>query len=594
MQTLRTFDFIQYQLQNFPQEKAFGYRYQGNWIYYSTADIINLANKLSSGLISLGIEKGDRIALATYQNRPEWTIADLAIQQIGAINVPVYPTISSSEYEYIFKDAGVKMAFVGKDDLYEKMSSAGLNKIIVFDDLNDGRIYWKSILNEDHLDQVEKIKNSILPDELATIIYTSGTTGHPKGVMLSHSNIVSNVLAITPISPISVGDSVLSFLPLCHIFERTASYHYAYKGTNVTFCSTEELGGEEGMLQLVKPHFFTTVPRLLEKVYEKIYNKGLELTGVKKKLFFWALDLTNDYEYDIHRPFPSSIKYKIADKLIFSKWRAALGGRVRGILTGAAPCPEKMLKIFSAAGVPIREGYGLTETSPGLCIGRYEKNSALIGTVGPPIDKIEIFIDDSEGVYLEGEGEILANGPNIMMGYYNKPEATQEVMKSIGNKIWFKTGDIGKLVDYKGQKFLKITDRKKELLKTSGGKYVAPAPIENALKESFFIEQAMVVGDGKKFVSALIVPSKEALSKHLGNANNNSEHSEINSLYQGIIDSVNQNLGHIEQIKKFTIVQGDWAPTKEDGTESELTPTMKLKRRVILEKYKFEIEELYA
>ena len=241
MQTLRTFDFIQYQLQNFPQEKAFGYRYQGNWIYYSTADIINLANKLSSGLISLGIEKGDRIALATYQNRPEWTIADLAIQQIGAINVPVYPTISSSEYEYIFKDAGVKMAFVGKDDLYEKMSSAGLNKIIVFDDLNDGRIYWKSILNEDNLDQVEKIKNSILPDELATIIYTSGTTGHPKGVMLSHSNIVSNVLAITPISPISVGDSVLSFLPLCHIFERTASYHYAYKGTNVTFCSTEEI-----------------------------------------------------------------------------------------------------------------------------------------------------------------------------------------------------------------------------------------------------------------------------------------------------------------------------------------------------------------
>jgi long-chain acyl-CoA synthetase len=594
MQPLRTFDFIQFQLHNFPQEKAFGYRYQGNWIYYSTADIINLANKLSSGLISLGIEKGDRIALATYQNRPEWTIADLAIQQIGAINVPVYPTISSSEYEYIFKDAGVKMAFVGKDDLYEKMSGAGLNKIIVFDDLNDGKTYWKSLLNEDNLEQVEAIKNSILPDELATIIYTSGTTGHPKGVMLSHSNIVSNVLAITPISPISVGDSVLSFLPLCHIFERTASYHYAYKGTNVTFCSTEELGGEEGMLQLVKPHFFTTVPRLLEKVYEKIYNKGLELTGVKKKLFFWALDLTNDYEYDIQRPFPHSIKYKLADKLIFSKWRAALGGRVRGILTGAAPCPEKMLKIFSAAGVPIREGYGLTETSPGLCIGRYEKNSALIGTVGPPIDKIEIFIDDSEGVYLEGEGEILAYGPNIMMGYYNKPEATQEVMKSIGDKTWFKTGDIGRLVDYKGQKFLKITDRKKELLKTSGGKYVAPAPIENALKESFFVEQAMVVGDGKKFVSALIVPSKEALSKHLANTNINSEKSEITNLYQGIIDSVNQNLGHVEQIKKFTIVQGDWTPSKEDGTESELTPTMKLKRRVILEKYKFEIEELYA
>ena len=594
MQPTRTFDFIHYQLTHFPQKKAFGFRYQGNWIYFTTEEIIDLANRLSSGLISLGIQKGDRIALATYQNRPEWTIADLAIQQIGAINVPVYPTISSSEYEYIFKDAGVKMAFVGKDDLYEKMSLAGLRNIIVFDDLQDGKTFWKSILNDKNLNQVEEIKNSIQPYELATIIYTSGTTGYPKGVMLSHSNIVSNVMAITPISPISVGDSVLSFLPLCHIFERTASYHYAYKGTNVTYCSTEELGGEEGMLQLVKPHFFTTVPRLLEKVYEKIYNKGLELTGAKKKLFFWALGLTNDCEYDIQRPFPSSLKYNIADKLIFSKWRAALGGRVRGILTGAAPCPEKMLKIFSAAGVPIREGYGLTETSPGLCIARYEKDLALIGTVGPPIDKVEIFIDDSEGVYLEGEGEILATGPNIMLGYYNKPEATSEVMKVIDGKTWFKTGDIGKLVTHKGRKFLKITDRKKELLKTSGGKYVAPAPIENSLKESFYIEHAMVVGDGKKFVSALIVPSKEALSKYLGNQELEPNNPEVLNLYQGIIDSINLNLGHIEQIKKFTLVQGEWTHTKEDGTETELTPTMKLKRRVILDKYKFEIEELYS
>jgi long-chain acyl-CoA synthetase len=590
----RTFDFIQYQLLNFPQEKSFGYRYNGNWIYFSTSEIIDLANQLSSGLLSMGVKKGDKIALATYQNRPEWTIADLAIQQIGAINVPVYPTISSSEYEYIFKDAGVKLAFVGKDDLYDKMNRAGLSNIIVFDDLNDGKIFWKNILNKDHLDEVENIKKGISADELATIIYTSGTTGHPKGVMLSHSNIVSNVMAITPISPISVGDSVLSFLPLCHIFERTASYHYAYKGTNVTFCSTEELGGEDGMLQLVKPHFFTTVPRLLEKVYEKIYNKGLELTGVKKKLFFWALDLTSDYEYDIVRPFPASLKYTLADKLIFSKWRAALGGRVRGILTGAAPCPEKMIKIFSAAGVPIREGYGLTETSPGLCIGRYERYSALIGTVGPAIDKIEIMIDNSEGTYLEGEGEILATGPNIMLGYYNKPDATSEVMKQIEDKIWFKTGDIGKLIQYKGQQFLKITDRKKELLKTSGGKYVAPAPIENALKESFLIEQAMVVGDGRKFVSALIVPSKDALEKQLGKIEPASYHSKAYPIYQEIVDSVNKHLGHIEQIKKFTIVNGDWSNIKNDGTESELTPTMKLKRRVILNKYENEINDIYA
>lgn len=601
----RTFDFIYFQQENFPQNKAFGYRYQEKWTYFSTGEIINLANELSSGLLNLGVKKGDKIALATYQNRPEWTIVDIAIQQIGAINVPVYPTISAKEYEYIFNDAGVSVAFVGKDDLFEKVKSAqksvpSLQHIITLDP-QEYAPHWLSICQPPNLESLASLKSSITPDELATIIYTSGTTGNPKGVMLSHSNIVSNVIAIAPISPISIGDVVLSFLPLCHIFERTASYHYAFKGCNVIFCGTDELGGEDGMLQTVQPHFFTTVPRLLEKVYEKIYNKGLELTGLKNKLFFWALQLTEDYEYDLQRNLINRIQFAIADKLIFSKWRAALGGRVRGILTGAAPCPEKMIRIFSAAGIPIREGYGLTETSPGLCIGRFEPHNSLIGTVGPSLDKVSIYIDTSEGTYLDGEGEILAAGPNIMMGYYKKPRETLEVMKTINGVTWFKTGDIGKLITLSnGNSFLKITDRKKELIKTSGGKYVAPAPIENALKENFLIEQAMIVGENMKFVSALIVPSYEALDKELKSkglnvtAENNLNDPEILKIYQRIINKINAELGHVDQIKRFTLVSGNWEPFKNDGTQAELTPTMKLKRRVILDKYTNQINQLYS
>lgn len=604
MKPTRTFDFIHYQNENFPQKNAFGYRNNEEWKYFSSNEIITLANELSTGLLNLGVQKGDKIALATYQNRPEWTIVDIAIQQIGAINVPVYPTISAKEYEYIFNDAGVSVAFVGKDDLFDKVQSAqksvpSLQHIITLDP-HEHAPHWLSICQPPNLETLETCKADIDEDELATIIYTSGTTGNPKGVMLSHSNIVSNVIAISPISPIGVGDVVLSFLPLCHIFERTASYHYAYKGCNVIYCGTDELGGEDGMLQTVKPHFFTTVPRLLEKVYEKIYNKGLELTGLKKSLFFWALQLTENYEYDLKRNLKNSIQVAIADKLIFSKWRAALGGRVRGILTGAAPCPEKMIKIFSAAGIPIREGYGLTETSPGLCIGRYEPHQAQIGTVGPCLDKVSIYIDTSEGTYLEGEGEILAAGPNIMLGYYNKPQETQDVMKTIDGISWFKTGDIGKLIPQKdGTSFLKITDRKKELIKTSGGKYVAPAPIENALKENFLVEQAMIVGESMKFVSALIIPSYEALEKELKSKGQVIQegilkHPIVLGIYQQIIDQINEDLSRVEQIKKFALVSGNWEPFKKDGSQAELTPTMKLKRRVILEKYADQINQLYT
>ena len=498
MEISRLFDFIYYQQEKLPLEKAFGDKRNGNWVYLSTEEIITKVNKVSRGLLALGVLPGDKISIITYKNRPEWVIMDLGMQQIGAINVPVYPTISSGEYEYIFNDASVKLAFCGSGDLVQKVKNAqknvpSLQQIYAFD-ANPEVPFWESIFSDAGADEVEKRKANVKADELATIIYTSGTTGNPKGVMLSHTNVVSNIMDVQEVMPLDPGEKVLSFLPLCHIFERAASYAYMYNSFSVTFTGTDNLGGPDGDLMAIKPHFFTTVPRLLEKVYEKIYNKGLNLTGIKKGLFFWALKLTDDYEFDKTYSGLAKIKMAIADKLIFSKWREALGGNIKGILTGAAPCPLKMAKIFSAAGIPIREGYGLTETSPGLCVGRYTPNGALLGAVGPTLSSVEIKIDNN-GEYREGEGEILASGPNIMMGYYNKPEETAEMIFEEGGKRWLRTGDVGKLVkNATGREFLQITDRKKELLKTSGGKYVAPAVVENKLKEDFLIEQLMVVG----------------------------------------------------------------------------------------------------
>ncbi len=606
MTVTRLFDFIYYQKENFPQEKSFGQKENGKWVYYNTDEIIDMAMQVSCGLLEMGVKPGDKIALAAYVNRVEWSIMDIGLQQIGAINVPVYPTISPKEYEYIFNEAEIKYCFLGKDDLYDKVAAAQKNVGTLLDiytfDKQEGRKYWKDMFREGREAEVQEIMAGIKEEELATIIYTSGTTGNPKGVMLSHTNIVSNAKNVKELLPITAGETALSFLPLCHIFERTASYSNMYNGINIVYTSTDNLGGPDGDLAAIKPHFFTTVPRLLEKVYEKIYNKGLTLTGAKKSLFFWALKLTEDYEYDKNYTGLSAIKRKIADKLIFSKWREALGGNVRGILTGAAPCPVKMAQVFSAAGVPIREGYGLTETSPGLTINGYGPGKAMLTTVGPNLPNVDVRIDSSEGEYREGEGEILAKGPNIMMGYYKKPEETAKVMRDIDGERWFCTGDIGTFVkDKNGNQFLKITDRKKELLKTSGGKYVAPAPIENKFKEDFLIEQMMVVGDKRKFVSALIVPAEEALKDWCGGCGMNwdSLSEAINdpkviARYQEIVDQYNPNFSHIEQIKKFVLLDQSWEPSKADGSAAELTPTMKLKRRVILEKYGDRINGIYG
>ena len=605
MATTRLFDFIHHQQKNNPLKKSIGSKVNGAWKYYSTEEIIDSANKFSCGLLKLGVKKNDKIAIITYKNRTEWSIADIGIQQVGAITVPVYPNISPREYEYIFNDSEIKYCFLGTDDLYEKVELASKNIPSLIDiytfDRQEGKKYWEDIFMEEGISEVKKIMESIDPEELASIIYTSGTTGNPKGVMLSHKNIVSNVLNVSNLLPIDSGDAVLSFLPLCHVFERSASYAYQFRAVTINYTGTDNLGGEKGDLQTLKPHYFNTVPRLLEKVYEKIYNKGLSLTGTKKKLFFWALSLTDDYAYDKKYGGLAAIKRNIADKLIFSKWREALGGNIKGILTGAAPCPISMARIFSAAGIPIREGYGLTETSPGLTVNGYKKGMAMLVTVGPALKNVDLYIDTSDGDYKEGEGEILAAGPNVMMGYYNQKQKTEEVFKEIDGKRWFRTGDIGKFLKSGDNQFLKITDRKKELLKTSGGKYVAPAPIENALKEDFLIEQVMVVGDKRKFVSAIIIPSKEALQNWCKEHQVTNQsfadmitNEKVINCYQEIVNKYNPKFSHIEQIKKFKLLDAEWEASKKDGTDAELTPTMKLKRRVIAEKFKKDIDDMYV
>lgn len=585
MEVKRLFDVLHYQKENHPQQVALATIKNGDWWKISTDELISLSNNMSLGLLKLGIQKGDKVAVVTSANRTEWNVCDQGIGQIGAINVPLYPTISTKDYEYILNHAEAKICIVSDAGLYAKVkdlkaSVPTLQEIYTFDQVEGAHNYEEIIKSGEggNVADIKAISDMISPDDLATLIYTSGTTGTPKGVMLSHNNIVSNVLTVRAELPLTAGQTSLSFLPLCHIFERMVIYTYLHAGANVYYSDIDTL---KEKLTTVRPHFFTTVPRLLEKVYEGIVNKGLALTGIKKKLFFWALELADKYDYD-QKP---SFAFKIADKLIFSKWREGLGGRIMGIVTGSAACPLKMARVFSAAGIPIREGYGLTETSPVLTFNRFVEGGAMLGTVGMPIKDVEIKIAE--------DGEILAKGPNIMLGYYKEPEKTKEVLTDDG---WFSTGDVGTFVtNNAGNKFLKITDRKKELLKTSGGKYVAPAPIESKFRENFFIEQIMVVGESKKFVSALIVPAfpvLEQFAKENDIAFSSREeliaNPKVQAKYQSIVDELNPNFSHIEQIKKFKLLKSEWTP--ETG---ELTPTMKIKRKVINERYQKEVEAIY-
>lgn len=598
----RLFDFVSHQLTQSPIEKAICDRIGGEDRSFSTQQIEDISNQVANGLLSLNLKSGDRIGLVVNENRCEFLLLDLGIQKAGLVSVPFYPTLSTGEFAYILKDSNCKAIFFGSGELGDKMRAANdiaktLQYFFAFDSDHPTEKHWQSLWSKA---PATSPNLEISAESLATLIYTSGTTGHPKGVMISHRNIASNVIDVCKHLPVQKGSTVISFLPLSHVMERVASFTYLYQCVSVHYCATDQLGGPEGALQRVQPNFFTCVPRLLEKIYEKIYTKGQSLTGLKKKLFFWSLSLAESYEYGMSVKGVDRMKWWIADRLVFSKWRAALGNRVVGIVTGSAPCPDKILRVFCAAGIPIREGYGLTESATVITVNRYGSGPAKIGTVGPTIDRVHIKIDDGDTSYGPDEGEIWASGPSIMMGYYNKPEETAKTLKEEGGRTWLLTGDIGRIITENGVSFLKITDRKKELLKTSAGKYIAPAPIENRLKEHSLVEQAMVVGDGRKYASVIISIAIPILQEYClqhsipyENAESCVSHEKIKDTYAAIVDGVNEDLARHEQIKRFTLVPDLWVPVKVDGSSSELTPTLKIKRRVLMKKYHADIDAMY-
>lgn len=581
----RLFDFPYYQQETYNLPVALATKKNGVWEKTSSEEYIAKANAISRALLRMGVQKDDKIALISSNNRTEWNIMDIGILQTGAQNVPIYPTIAEEDFEYILNHSGSIYCFVSDDEVLQKVNAIKANvptlkEVYSFNEIN-GCKHWSDllVLGEDDSNQseVEAKKDSIQTDDLATIIYTSGTTGRPKGVMLSHKNIVSNVLDSSPRIPFDPGKSTaLSFLPICHIFERMILYIYQYYGVSVYF--GESIDKISDNLKEVRPTVITAVPRLLEKVYDKIYAKGAELTGIKKKLFFWAIDLGLRYE-----PYGANgawyeFQLKIARKLIFSKWKEGLGGNLDLMVSGSAALQPRLTRVFAAAEIPVMEGYGLTETSPVIAVNDQRNKGFKIGTVGKPIRNVEVKIAE--------DGEILLKGPNVMLGYYKDPEKTAEAVID----GYFHTGDIGE-IDSEG--FLKITDRKKEMFKTSGGKYIAPQMIENAMKQSRFIEQIMVIGEGEKMPGAFIQPNfefvKEWAKIHkitLGSSDAEiSANADVIKRIDEEVEGINKKFGHWEQVKRFELTPDVWSI---DG--GQLTPTLKLKRKIIKEIYK----DLYA
>lgn len=580
MSIRRLFDIAHHAMAKYPNETMFATKYEGKWKSISTKEYINEGNTVSRGLLKLGIKPGDKIALITTATRTEWAIMDLGILQIGAISVPVYPSISAEDYNYIFNNAEIKYCFLSDAALYEKVNSIkaevpSLQGVFSFDEI-PGVANWQEVLDlgmdPSNQGEVDDIAKTINPEDLATIIYTSGTTGRPKGVMLTHHNIVSNVLASNSRIPRKKGLShkdtkVLSFLPICHIFERMLFYLFQYNGLSIYFAESIEKMGDN--IKEVEPHYMSVVPRLLEKVYDKIYDKGTSAGGFKSKIFLWALSV-NEAKQSISAP--SGLKQKLADKLVFSKWRAGLGGNIICLVSGSAALSSRLNLLFQNAGITILEGYGLTETSPVISVNSI--GNIKVGTVGHPLENLDVKI--------QSDGEITVKGPSVFKGYFKNEELTSEVFTPDG---YFKTGDIGH-VDSEG--YLQITDRKKEMFKTSGGKYIAPQVIENIAKASKFIEQIMVVGEGEKMPCALIQPDfnfAKAWAERKGYSIGTSEkeiasNEQLKQRIEKEIEEINKNLGHWEQIKKFELTPEVWSI--EDG---QLTPTLKLKRKAVKERY---------
>lgn len=585
----RLFDFPYYQLEKNNIPNCLVTKNNGVWIATSTKEYLEKANTISRALLRLGVNKNDKIAIISSSNRTEWNIMDIGVLQIGAQNVPIYPTISEVDYEYILNHSEATFCFVSDADILEKINLIKSNlkyiKEVYSFDLVTNCKNWEELLelgkDESNQDVVEDRKKNVKPEELATIIYTSGTTGKPKGVMLSHNNIVSNVLDSASRIPFEEGTSVaLSFLPICHIFERVILYIYQYYSVSIFFAESIEKVSDN--IKEVKPTVFTVVPRLLEKVYDKIYAKGSELKGIKKILFFWAVKLGLRYEPYLANGWWYEFQLKIARKLIFSKWREGLGGNLTVMVCGSAALQARLARIFAAAEMPVMEGYGLTETSPVISVSDVRDKGFKIGTVGKIITNVDVKIAN--------DGEILCKGSNVMMGYYKDKNLTNEVIKD----SYFHTGDIGE-IDSEG--FLKITDRKKEMFKTSGGKYIAPQLIESAMKQSNFIEQIMVIGDGEKMPAAFIQPNfdfvKEWAKRHqlsIGESNHEiCNNKEIKNRIQNEIEIINEKFGNWEKIKRFELTPFVWSIAG-----GELTPTLKLKRKMVMEKYKDLYHKIYT
>lgn len=583
----RLFDLLEHAKNRSNRADALSDKATGTWRNYSTEAAVTMIENFGLGLYSLGIRKGDKIGMVC-ENRTEWNFIDQGILSIGGVTVAVYTTQSVDQVEYILNDSSAKMFFISTTELFERLTPIfdnvkSLQKVYTINEVDEAD-NWISVvrlgekLRSEKPNLIKELKDQVQTSDLATLIYTSGTTGMPKGVMLTHSNIISNVLACANIINLNhSSDKSLSFLPLCHSFERMVSYWFMYKGVGIYYAESLEKIADN--LKEVCPTIFTTVPRLLEKVYDKIVGKGADLHGVKKQLFFWALNLGKRYEIGKDLGGWYNFQLKLANKIIFSKWREALGGNVRFVVSGGAALSSKLANVFTAAQITILQGYGLTETSPVISVNTPEKNRG--GSIGPVIEGVEVKIAE--------DGEILCKGPNVMQGYFNRPVDTAEVIKN----GWFHTGDIGKL-DEDG--YLWITDRKKEIFKTSGGKYIAPQPIENDLKSSRYIEMVQVIGDGHKFPAALIVPSFINIKAHFekeGKKFTSNEEliadQEVLGLIQHEVDKVNKTLGQTEKIKKFGLIAKDWSI---DG--GELTPKMSIKRKFILEKYSKQVNEIYA
>ena len=582
----RLFEVPDHQLKNYPNSAMFVTKTAGIWVPMSTSDFIERTMNVARGLISMGIQAGDRVAVAS-SNRVEWNILDIAVQKTGAILVPLYPNISENDYRFILNDCAAKICIVSNQELADKISNIrkdvpSLEHLFSFDKL-DSVPHWSHIEEQRTHTDIELVHDrmkDVKNEDLVTIIYTSGTTGNPKGVMLSHQNLLSNVEGCIEPIPADNHSRVLTFLPICHVYERMLHYLYMYLGCSVHFAESMETIGEN--IKEVKPDVFSAVPRLIEKVFDKIMAKGDELKGIKRGLFYWALNLAENYDNVHATPF-FKFKLGIARKLIFSKWQEALGGNVKAIASGSAALQPRLARIFLAADIPILEGYGLTETSPVVTVNNFV-SGIRIGTVGALIEGVQVKI--------AADGEILVKGPNVMMGYYNNEEATNEVMDSEG---WFHTGDIG---EFQEEKFLKITDRKKEIFKTSGGKYIVPQAMENRFKESRFVEQIMVIGEGEKFPAAFVVPNfafaKEWAHRHglqfesMSNEEIIKQTAFIDRMDQEIAE-INQVFGNWEQVKKIALLPAEF--TIDGG---ELTPTLKLKRKKILEKYQEGYQKIFS